>query len=342
MNQSGIADTPIQGVRALGGQFQVNTVTANSQTFPSIGMDSAGDFTIAWQSEGQGLSFFNTISARRYDHNGNPIGDEFVVNTPDRTTDTIFPYVAMSGDGLIAITWSDTADANWLLDLSYAATIWGKVYNAQGAAEKTMVVDSAALSPNNNDGANCTAAFDTGDNLAIAWQKVADSDNLTTTTYGCYAQEYDFSAADGYSGAVIRPTFRVNGTNPGTPANAFWPGDQKFPQIVMDADGDMTVSYTGFGPNVPYDNVDRYVQQHMYYSGQTLSFDGPNVHLGGWFQLTLTNNSGVLTTTDDIQFDATDLTTTASNIQTALAAKVPGTTCTLLGQSPYSAPICSK
>ena len=48
MNHDGIPDTYIQSVRPLGSEFLVNTITTNPQALPSIGMDSNGDFTIAW------------------------------------------------------------------------------------------------------------------------------------------------------------------------------------------------------------------------------------------------------------------------------------------------------
>ena len=77
-------------------------------------MDENGDFTIAWQSEGQGLSFFNIIEAQRFDRNGNPLGNEFMVNMTDNTTINFDPYVAMADDGTIAITWTNTSDPNYI------------------------------------------------------------------------------------------------------------------------------------------------------------------------------------------------------------------------------------
>src|SRR5204862_6963684 len=39
---------------AQGVEFQVNTYTTDYQTQPSVAMDTAGDFMIAWKSETQG------------------------------------------------------------------------------------------------------------------------------------------------------------------------------------------------------------------------------------------------------------------------------------------------
>ena len=208
MNHDGqidASDPLIEGVRPLGSQFQVNTMTANPQTLPSVGMDNAGNFTIAWQSIGQGLSFFNTISAQRYDHYGNPIGTEFIVNTPDNTTDSLYPYVAMSGDGVIAVTWTNTSDPSWLLNGSYTAAVLAKVYDAHGNALPTFDPAGVQLSPTLSVGGGglSTATFDSGDNLAIAWEVVADTDNIGTTTTGSFVREYG-PVTGGYAATPIR------------------------------------------------------------------------------------------------------------------------------------------
>ena len=122
MSHDGTPDTPIGSVVPLGGQFQVNTFTANDQTSPSIGMDENGDFTIAWQSEGQGLSFFNIIEAQRFDRNGTPLGNEFMVNATDNTTINFAPYVGMADDGTTAITWTNTAIQAILMAATTLAT----------------------------------------------------------------------------------------------------------------------------------------------------------------------------------------------------------------------------
>ena len=143
MNHDGMPDTYIQSVRPLGSEFRVNTPTTNPQTNPSVGMDYDGNFTIAWQSEGQNLSFFNIIEAQRYDRDGNPIGNEFMVNTADNTSINYSPYVEMSHDGIIAIGWDNTNDPNYYLDGGIGVTVWAKVYgtyNTSGANGQPVVL----------------------------------------------------------------------------------------------------------------------------------------------------------------------------------------------------------
>ena len=132
MNHDGTADTPIESVVPLGSQFQVNTVTTNWQVTPSVGMDENGDFTVAWASQGQSMSFFNAIEAQRFDRDGNRLGNEFMVNNTDLTDVSFSPYVAMSDDGSIGITWSETADTSYLLDGHFSIQVEAKVYGNQG------------------------------------------------------------------------------------------------------------------------------------------------------------------------------------------------------------------
>ena len=73
----------VQGVDALGGQFQVNTFTTGIQEDPSVGIDADGNFTISWDTVGQDVSFFNGVFAQRFNRDGDRIGGEFMVNTYD-------------------------------------------------------------------------------------------------------------------------------------------------------------------------------------------------------------------------------------------------------------------
>ncbi|MEO8198258.1 MAG: hypothetical protein ABI689_16185 [Thermoanaerobaculia bacterium] len=49
---------------ALHGEFQVNTYTTNSQRYPCVAADSAGNFVVAWQSDTQDASGFGIFAQR--------------------------------------------------------------------------------------------------------------------------------------------------------------------------------------------------------------------------------------------------------------------------------------
>src|SRR6267378_942596 len=87
--QSNIQDGSSYGIYAQrynasgvpqGGEFPVNSYTTGAQVKPSVGMDAAGGFVIAWQSDGQDGSSYG-VYAQRYNASGVPQGGEFPVNT---------------------------------------------------------------------------------------------------------------------------------------------------------------------------------------------------------------------------------------------------------------------
>ena len=233
-------------------------------------MDENGDFTIAWASEGQGMSFFNTIEAQRFSRDGNRLGNEFMVNNTDLTDVNFVPYVAMSDDGTIGITWSETTTTAFLLEGDYSIEVYGKVYDNQGNVLLPQFFvggggcwnfygfyDSAEWDYSSLENVkddvryttveNSTIAFDSGDNFTVSWQVLTSNDNIKggAASYDVFAQEYQLS------GAVLRPEFRVSSATPNpTTTTNFWPCSQGGAQVAMDADGDMTFSYDGFGPAV--------------------------------------------------------------------------------------------
>ena len=67
----------------VGGEFQVNTVTLNSQMYPSVAVDAGGNFVVVWGTYVSPLAF--EIHGQRYSSSGAPLGTEFPVNVD--TTD---------------------------------------------------------------------------------------------------------------------------------------------------------------------------------------------------------------------------------------------------------------
>ncbi len=87
-----------------GSEFQVNTYTYSFQYAPSVAMDAAGDFVIAWASNYED-GYGNGIYAQRYNAAGVPQGSEFQVNTYTTNTQYV-PSVAMDAAGAFVVTWA--------------------------------------------------------------------------------------------------------------------------------------------------------------------------------------------------------------------------------------------
>ena len=93
---------------AQGSEFRVNTSTYNGQSYPSIASDPAGNFTIAWESEGQyvlGTSLFRTtILAQRYHTDGTAWGGELAVSDSD-TLDQRQVAMSVDGNDRMVVAW---------------------------------------------------------------------------------------------------------------------------------------------------------------------------------------------------------------------------------------------
>jgi hypothetical protein len=68
---------------AAGGEFQVNSYTANDQAVPAVASRSAGDFVVVWESRGSPGSDTSSwsVHGQRFDSEGSPQGAQFQVNT---------------------------------------------------------------------------------------------------------------------------------------------------------------------------------------------------------------------------------------------------------------------
>lgn len=122
----------------LGGEFLVNTTVTNNQTSPSIGMDAAGNFVVAWESQnqdGDGLGIY----AQRFDNLGNKIQtagqNQFRVNS-ENEKDQYQPAVAMNASGAFVIVWT-SEDQNTNLFGGHNDGIYARLFDAGGATIKS-------------------------------------------------------------------------------------------------------------------------------------------------------------------------------------------------------------
>jgi hypothetical protein len=91
--------------------FEVSTARIASVTGPSIGMNARGHFVIAWDGD-PNRAGDDDVHARRYDPNGTPGGEPFVVNTL-RGGAQQWPQVAINDANAFLVVWQhDTQDPN--------------------------------------------------------------------------------------------------------------------------------------------------------------------------------------------------------------------------------------
>ena len=158
-----------------GSEFQVNTYTIDTQAFPSIAIDSDGDFVITWESEGQDGSNYG-IYAQRYNNTGMVQGSEFRVNTYI-TDHQGYSSIDMDTDGDFVITWiSNLQDGHFY-------GIYGQRYNSGGVADgPEFRVNTYTTQFQRYP----SIAMDNDGDFVIAWQSLSQDGN----DYGVYAQRY--------------------------------------------------------------------------------------------------------------------------------------------------------
>ena len=90
--------------------FEVSTIPVSSVTRPSIAMNAEGYFVVAWDGDPD-LAGLDDVHARLFDPNGEPFGEQFLVNT---TIDgpQCYPQVALNDLYDFVIVWESPIDPN--------------------------------------------------------------------------------------------------------------------------------------------------------------------------------------------------------------------------------------
>jgi hypothetical protein len=110
-----------------GTEFQVNTYTIHRQQAPAVSVDTAGNFTIAWESSPQDGDY-DGIFAQRFTSAGTQSGTEFQVNV--QTAGAQYEVaVALADGGDFVVAWQGPANGV----VSPTETIFLRFYDSAGA-----------------------------------------------------------------------------------------------------------------------------------------------------------------------------------------------------------------
>ncbi|MEA3207025.1 MAG: hypothetical protein QOE70_82 [Chthoniobacter sp.] len=166
---------------AQGGEFQVNTFTNADQRYPSVAINTAGNFVITWsgrsnQDGGSPLGNGWGVFAQRYNAAGVAQGAEFRVNTTTGD-DQMFARAAMDTNGNFVIVWQSYGQ-----DAANTWGVYGQHYNAAGVAQ------GAEFRVNTTTAADqqyASVAMAPGGSFVVAW-----SGNGTGDAAGIFAQRF--------------------------------------------------------------------------------------------------------------------------------------------------------
>lgn len=174
-------------------EFPISTTPALINSLPAVAADPAtGVFTVVWENVEDLPGDPVNVRARRFDADGNPVGDDFIVNDT-RTNAQGQPGVDFGPAGFSAVVWAgDSAMTGDLLD------VFTQVYDADGnPIGGEMRVNSATTGEQTRPLVRWSPEIDRNGNpqFVVVWRDlVGDGDETpqgTGTGYKCFGMGED-------------------------------------------------------------------------------------------------------------------------------------------------------
>ena len=232
-------------------EFQVNQFTKGDQINASVAMDANGDFVVAWQSNDEDPYDGTEDLARRYDLIGQPLSDEFRVNTVT-IGDQIDPQIAMNYGGQFVIAWTSESKVS-----SFQNSVDAQLYNADGTANGGQIQVNDSDIPGLFQPADPSVAISsTGDFVVAFDERVQTQITNSDLLIGSSVVARLFNS----SGTPLTDVFQVslnttnvygNLINPTGINTGYVPVSSKVPfafnpSVAMDDQGNFTIVYQAY------------------------------------------------------------------------------------------------
>ncbi|MEA2560637.1 MAG: large repetitive protein [Acidobacteriota bacterium] len=205
----------------LGPEILVNTTTAGCQQSPAVAADSAGNFVVVWQSEGQDGSGWG-VFGRRFTREGVALGGEISI-TGTTAGDQRSPAVARHPAGAFLVTWQSVSTApdgnGW--------GVFARGFDAAGnAASPEYLVNAMVAGAQHSPEA--TFLGGSPPRYVVVWQS---------------------QGQDGSGAGIYRRTFTLDGGAPSSEqrVNGTAAGSQARPSVAADGSGNFIVVWEGGG-----------------------------------------------------------------------------------------------
>ena len=256
----------------IGAEFLINQFIPYNQRTPTVAALASGGFVVAWVSEqervvgvpnanvaaaNQQVSASIDIYARLYDANGNPQGNEFLVNTDFNPCAN--PAVAAGTDGGFMVAWDakDMTSPN-----TNSLDIYARSFTSAGAGSGGTVVRVNTYLYGDQYAPRISAL---GTDYLIVWTSLAQ-DGSREGVYGQFLRG---------NGSEFGSEFRVNTTTVSS---------QKQPAVASDGVSQFLVVWTSY-TGAPY-AFDLYAQRYQNVSAVLQPMGAPFV----WVPFVLSNN----------------------------------------------------
>ncbi len=199
-----------------GGNIAVNTFTTGNQAFPSVALDSAGNFVVVWQSSLQDGADWG-VFGQLFDSTGAKVGSEFQVNqfTTGAQRDQ---RVVRRPTGEFLVVWRSPQDAQ-------GGAIMARRYAANGTPS------GGEFQVNTTEGGyqyTPDPAYAGDGSAIVAWTSYLQDGS----DGGVYGQRLDSA------GAPLGPEFNVN---------TYTPGFQGRPAVAVGPEGDFAIIWQSAG-----------------------------------------------------------------------------------------------
>lgn len=216
---------------SIGGEFQVNTYTTESQRLPRVAIGPTSEFVVVWDSKHDGVAYH--IQGQLFAANGTPVGDEFPVNSSTHGTGAV-PALDFQPDGNFIVVWQGFGsvgndDDGW--------SIQGQRFDADGNK-----VGPQFQANDYTTGNQFSPSIDAGSdgNFVVAWNSFGSpGDDFSQDS----VQARRFAA----NAAPLDDQFQVN---------TYTTQIQRKASVTMDPSGGFTVSWTSGFPNPGTDGPD--------------------------------------------------------------------------------------
>ncbi len=200
--------------------FRVNTYTTGQQLAPTVAMDSAGDFVIAFQGVGVGSTTTETIYAQRYNASDAAQGSNFLVTDVFGITENASVSMDAAGEFVVMFTEFEGP-------LLAEPIIVGQQFSAGGVAQGGAFQVSAY---SGGFQGFASVAMDSEGDFVVAWGDNGEDGS----GYGAYAQQYAMQSG----AAASQFQYQVN---------TYTTGSQESPKVASDSEGDYVVVWASYG-----------------------------------------------------------------------------------------------
>jgi Ca2+-binding RTX toxin-like protein len=203
-----------------GDEFTVNSTYALSQTEPSVSVLANGNFVVTWTSEMVSASGTTDIIGRVFNTSGNPVTNEFTVNSQTLGNQNDSEVHSLKTGGF-AVVWNDREAS---ITTGNQVKTFIRFFDNSGAPTSTSKVVS-----------------ELGDPKDVAFAELTDGRVVVT-----YSNYDGFATGDGSGGSIYAKVYNpLLGTfSSPISVNTVWSNDQTAPQIAALDNGQFVVVWT--------------------------------------------------------------------------------------------------